>query len=124
MERGRGFSEQSQSTRLHQGRIGSGGSSYEAASTETSSGPQRSIEGWILIGTNIHEEASEDDIEELFSDHGYIQHMTVNRDRKMGRIKSVLVEYGEKSEAQDAVNKLDGSKLLGQEITVDWAFIK
>jgi RNA-binding protein 8A len=77
-----------------------------------------------LLTPPLHPQASEDDIEELFSDHGYIQHMTVNRDRKMGRIKSVLVEYGEKSEAQDAVNNLDGSKLLGQKITVDWAFIK
>ena len=70
--------------------------SYEAASTETSSGPQKSIEGWILIVANIHEEASEEDIEDPFSDHGYVQHMTVNRDRRTGRIKSALVEYAEK----------------------------
>merc|ERR1712156_1023422 len=48
-------------------------------------GPQRSVEGWILFITGIHEEAQEDDA---------------------------------------AKDDLDGGELLGQTISVDWAFVK
>ena len=35
-----------------------------------------------------------------------------------------LVEYGEKKEAQTAIDTLNGSKLMEKEIAVDWAFKK
>ncbi len=34
-----------------------------------------------------------------------------------------LIEYSQKSEAQDAINALHGTEFLGKTIRVDWAFV-
>jgi RNA-binding protein 8A len=48
------------------------------ARTSTNAVAVRSIEGWIVIATNIHEEASEEDLTDLFAEYG---------DRRTGYVK-------------------------------------
>jgi RNA-binding protein 8A len=85
----------------------------------------KSVDGWVVFVTGVHEEAQEDDIMDAFSEHGTVNKVQINVDRQTGLVKGyALVEYATQSEAQDAINNLHGSEILGKKIGVNWAFVK
>jgi RNA-binding protein 8A len=74
--------------------------------------------------TNVHKEAQEDDVREMFGEFGEIQNCHLNLDRKTGYCKGyALLEFEKKSMADEAIEKCHKEELLGQTIGVEFAFV-
>ncbi|KAG9096293.1 hypothetical protein FRC06_008834 [Ceratobasidium sp. 370] len=139
-KRGRGFRNQAGKDSLdvvfrevvHAGVfVGAGGNTEEATydrldsdQKDTNTGSAaRSVEGWIVLVTNVHEEATEEDIQDKFADYGDIKNLHLNLDRRTG-YGYALVEYETYREAKNAIDKLNGTPLLEQNIQCEFAFVR
>ncbi|CAH7688466.1 hypothetical protein BY996DRAFT_6949495 [Phakopsora pachyrhizi] len=91
----------------------------------TAGNAARSIEGWVVIVKGVHEEATEEDLQDKFSDYGSVMNLAMPLDRRTGYVKGyALVEYETRKEAEVAIKQGTGSTLLDQKLECDFAFIR
>merc|ERR1712099_53158 len=104
---------------------GKSGAFESLAHDDSDAGPARSIEGWVIIVSGVHEEAQEDDVFEAFAEFGDIKNLHLNLDRRTGFVKGyAFIEYETKQEAAKAIKGMNGQVLLEQRLQVHWAFTK
>jgi RNA-binding protein 8A len=120
-KKGRGFREPD---RDEAGQHGSN-ARYESLEPAGGSGPAKSVEGYVLFVTGLHEEAQEEDVVESFAEYGDVKNVYLNLDRQTGYVKGyALIEYATLEEASKAKEALDNTELLGQVIHINWAFVR
>lgn len=129
IRKGRGFMTQDETMFLYRENIDtpiiSDGNDEWSAWTGSGMRAIRSIEGWILLITGLHEETSEEDLQDKFSEYGDIKNLHLNLDRRTGYVKGyALIEYSNLSEAKEAIEKCNGTELLGSRLSVDFAFVE
>lgn len=81
--------------------------------------------GYIVIVTNVHEEATEDELVEQFSEFGQVTSCHLNIDRRTGFAKGyALLEYPTLEEARSAVENGSGMEVFTLPVQVDFAFVE
>ncbi|KAA1082666.1 hypothetical protein PGT21_009922 [Puccinia graminis f. sp. tritici] len=98
---------------------------HQKEKEQTAGNAARSVEGWVVIVQGVHEEATEEDLMEKFSDYGHVMNLAMPLDRRTGYVKGyALVEYETRKEAEVAIKSGTDSKLLDQTLKCDFAFVR
>ncbi|UZJ56619.1 hypothetical protein CBS101457_005939 [Exobasidium rhododendri] len=86
----------------------------------------RSIEGWIVVVTNIDEEATEEEVIDKFADFGHVKDCHLNLDRRTGYVKGyALLEFEQYEEARAAIDACQEElTLMDKPLKADFAFVK
>jgi RNA recognition motif-containing protein len=79
------------------------------------------MESKLYVG-NLSYSATEEDLQELFSQAGTVKSVTIVKDRETGRARGfAFVEMGTDAEAQQAINLLNGTNFLDRALKINIA---
>lgn len=75
----------------------------------------------IYVG-NLSFDATQEDLNQVFSEYGSVKSVKVPTDRETGRVRGfAFVEMGAESEEQAAIDALDGAEWMGRTLKVNKA---
>ena len=75
----------------------------------------------IYVG-NMPYGATEEELQDLFGEHGAVKDVQIIKDRETGRSKGFcFIEMPESGEAENAIEALNGSSMGGRTLTVNQA---
>ncbi|ODV83662.1 hypothetical protein CANARDRAFT_29878 [[Candida] arabinofermentans NRRL YB-2248] len=84
----------------------------------------KSIGGYILIVTNLHEETTEDAVLDVFEEYGKITNIHLNLDSQTGYVQGyALLEFQDLDEAESVIRDKGVLEVLGNPVDVDYAFV-
>ena len=87
---------------------------FQMIEQEKGTGPGKSIEGYLIFLSGLHEEVQEDNIYDLVSKFGKIKNLHLNLDKKSGYAKGYcLLEYQKFDKAKKVISYLNGKEYLG-----------
>lgn len=79
------------------------------------------METKLFVG-NINWEASDKDLQDLFSNFGVVEQAVIIRDKVTGRSRGFgFVTFGTEDEARAAIEALDGKDFMGRKLFVNKA---
>ena len=108
---------------------GGGDGKYVPPSMRTPGGREAAMQSWqddrdrnSLRVTNVSEDATEDDLRELFSKFGAVQRIYLARDRETNMSRGFcFVTYRQRRDAEVALEKLDGYGYDHLILKVEWS---
>ena len=111
------------------GQGGGGKGKYVPPSMRTAGGREAALQSWqddrdrnSLRVTNVSEDATEDDLRELFSKFGSVQRIYLARDRETNMSRGFcFVTYRQRRDAEIAMEKLDGYGYDHLILKVEWS---
>lgn len=90
--------------------------------SQNGAGRQQKETGLRIYLGNLPYEAAEEELEEMFRQYGQVESVTIIKDRDTGRSKGFgFVEMPGDSEAQSAIEALNGKEMGGRDLTVNEA---
>jgi RNA recognition motif-containing protein len=79
------------------------------------------MESKLYVG-NLSYSATEEELQELFSQAGTVKSVTIVKDRETGRARGfAFVEMGTDAEAQQAINLLNGTNFMERALKINVA---
>ncbi|KAI5076540.1 hypothetical protein GOP47_0008605 [Adiantum capillus-veneris] len=99
--KGRGFGDKANAERSNR----FFGKEFESLYFDGGPERQKSIEGWIIMVTGLHEEDQEDDLHEVFSEFGEIKNLHLNLDRRTGYWTSSTLQCKKKVSSRTSLSR-------------------
>jgi len=96
-------------------------SNYQLKPTPNFASQMRMISTRVFVG-NLAWSTTEDELKDLFAQHGSIVSVRIVQDRESGRAKGFgFIEFAEENSANTAITSLNGKEFLGRDLRVSKA---